>query len=1122
MKQNDINMERKMTHLNTLNGIYNFMLQREEFSAFHKEIRTYYDTQENINTLGDIYHKPKELISIDDNYIIYEDKQIFLTDHAWAGLNFKLKEKLREEENVQLPDKINPLKKLINDKLSRDTLIKFMENGVVSPKYKDLFLYLTENEVVNDFKAIIYLTLLMQVIPNKNKNKDLSISNLSIKFAQVIIAILADKNKFLQELVDILETSNFNKLKENKRCMSFMENLVKFSKEKNDQQVIVLFNSFGVQNTTIIDIMSRHIVKLFYNHFKMEENDLNNIFCFYDPIFMNRIYKENGVALVHIGKTIVNILENEGVLKSSINKSNNKTSRILYLQEECLLNFSDIYNIKKPSLIMYESSILLDKTDPNYLAYKTLSRKGKITKNDRMAIKISSRDLKNITLNNRFSIDLDSLIILMGFLLSNVESKHKRKDDFESFLSQINVQIFLSLYNISSTNVIQLIKKHKYNTLLIDELYKLINYALDFSNNYEWINSRSIKVCYKDKEWVEELINLINKINGEKFFLIGLIKDAILYSSFNYIVAHSMIDFRRRLYNQETFLNIQQNKMSKSILKLYARSNIEINATLINIFNVQLPYAKFPDVVTFNKENDLLFLEFFYKQLKNSLISFNDFTQFINVLKEIEDPAERLEKLLTFTHIHCKKLKETWFVAAIINRYLNKDPSSVVELDASQSGLQMISILYNDAELAYKCNLLGTKNNDVYLNSSIRVHNILEKLQKVLTTIPCIFETCNTLLKEDIEKDFFKEISIYSKDIEDYRNNCQLSPQDIFKHTLHCFFKMHFRRSTWIYQTLNYLYEDLKTLNITISKDIVEELIHVIPSSELKIMENCLKDSDKEFEMVVKNLFILRVAYKMQKYYYKYPWLNPTTNFWKDRTLFKKSVMTQPYNARRITRINDYHNFLKEKYTSLENNLFRPKKFNYLLNIIETIFTNDKEMKAILVSNKTLTNIACKETGAFIQLPNVKIAFVPSKQKSIPVETRDHKRKRRSISIAIQSNEIDLRQLKNSFLANLIHTMDATPVHKFNGVLYDLNKILFQKNYDLFIGSYTNHDSFACTIPLLIKEILHYAYIDLIKMNMLSRIEGIKEEDIKRLQRMTTKQFLDLFIKHFNPHFFKF
>ena len=43
-----------------------------------------------------------------------------------------------------------------------------------------------------------------------------------------------------------------------------------------------------------------------------------------------------------------------------------------------------------------------------------------------------------------------------------------------------------------------------------------------------------------------------------------------------------------------------------------------------------------------------------------------------------------------------------------------KHITNYYELDATSSGLQIISMLFRDTELATLCNLIGTENNDIY------------------------------------------------------------------------------------------------------------------------------------------------------------------------------------------------------------------------------------------------------------------------------------------------------------------------------------------------------------------------------------------------------------------------
>jgi hypothetical protein len=779
--------------------------------------------------------------------------------------------------------------------------------------------------------------------------------------------------------------------------------------------------------------------------------------------------------------------------------------------------------------------------------------KARIHKNAKIDLTTKKpRSYYKLTPKKKYTIDKNILVIFLQEL--NNLTKQIPSDienDFE-FIFKYYTEIFnnatinpiiefswnkiLCLYDLNYERIISLWNKkiytptsHYHKSLSCIIYYMITFNSLNFQPYNTFITSK------KDFEGYLILKNLINKITQYKISITGIIKEAIKYEPFEFFIADSFLDTRGRLYNKETFLNIQNYPLAKSFVKLYTPLN-NFNHAAWKIIQETIPkrfdYNNILNLYSYKDiimENKKLIQEYLYSFIDESKIAYEPFCLF---LMQCHTHTE----VLNFCINNAKKKKEIWILFSNILQIYNKfSPNkrkktslSVVEMDASSSGLQMISILFGSSELALECNLLYNKPTDAYTKILNILDHTLGHLQNMISSK--MLQEIKVFIYKDFTRDYM--VTVINKFLTSKDNQCSF---EIFVLNLCFVFQLNLIIS---FDLLNTFYILFKKYDIKIpkTKD-MEELILLIPTKDLITIHDLLQKNtniiENDFEDFCNFFLILRIAFTMEFYYQKYSWLARKGAFFTQRDLFKKPIMTFYYNATRRTRIEHFEDLLITAFFENKNET-KTDKFpsKAIANILEAFFMMyvRKYMKGF-ESMTDLTKILLNKNNPItIENDYFNIRLNPKKQQSVQVETKSLNKKnpflskiRKQVSINVPTDDLDKIALKRSLSPNIIHSMDATIVHNFNMKIKKINERLRKKEQNFALYHYINHDNFGLTCPILNKILLKECYFDLMQSNYLEKIISLTPGEIKSLLKMPYEDFCKLFLeKKFNDAFVKF
>jgi hypothetical protein len=1161
------------TFIKQLEYCYKIILSNKNYSLLHPAFETYYNIQ---NFLEDVLKNENnalvlepEDIKFDSNFIFFAGDKVYLTEYGFTLLHLQTISLLNNVNNLPIKSDSNTIALEDHHDLKHailkiaKTLRQDKEKRLYLNDFKPLLLYITKTEYENSFCILIKKALSDSFAHLKDPK--ISSTSLCYSLSHVIILFLSTINTKFNVLLDILQKEDLKDLSQDSFNKNFIESLINVCYYTNPKEIknklsqLFLSFDFGLVDHNLYELLYLYIINIFYEkHSKEVIVQLFPRFPFenYTSFRLRKTLKKMEGKL---GNSILELLLETDIIIQSKEKKKLKTINQISINSKYVLDFAfqEGYAVKKPmyyfnqhvgindiqSLIKKQTKFIHERVTKD-LKLDTLllitliknERIHRIHKNKSLVLTVNNNyPLNKLTPENRFSIDKRFLRLIMALLIALHIPENKSDltiDSFNIFFNNESCQYLFTLYNIELKFIKSLLTKYGNDSIFLKELYEILTLAVTFSipevtdtekekkkKNSGWVK----KKLSHEYPWKTIIMDLLNKIQQYRLFLIGTIKDAIIYAPFNYFITSSFLDSRGRLYNDEIFLNIQNNPLSKMLLKLYGPITIDNGLAAWNIIqktlNVNFNHS-FEEAVEKNKELTLNYLFSFFNSNKISFDNFKDFIKGIDKIN-IDESA-----LLNYVHSNIKKIKKIMIVCSKIMRYLDGD-LDIVEYDANNSGVQMISILFHDVDLATSCNLLGQEQNDVYQKVNVMFQEKLKALQEIKNQNIILDNILNEFLNFDTI--VYKNNILNSTLIENIVNNQKtniLTLEESVKQMLHYFLTANLNNSTWITQTINHLYKGFKNLNIEIPSQMINDFLMLVPVKEITIIKNCTQAFTSELKTFGKYLLILRVMFSLEKYYKKYPWLDINTDFWNDRELFKKSVMTLYYNAKRTTRIDDFTKFLKEKHeTSLseyDSDSFKKKNYNNLINIIESFFNDYAKtyMTGVISMNKLTNILVNKPKYNNIINQYFKIKIYPRKQHKFSIDHYNNKDKRKQITLQISTEELNKQELKRTLSPNIIHSMDAYIVHTYNRKLSKIQAQLNKDNTNFIIGSYINHDCFASTFPLITRTILKQCYKELIEQNYLSRL-GLNNDEINALRPITLLQFKEKFEKDINDNFFK-
>lgn len=1065
-------------------------------------------------------------------------------------------------------------------------LISFETNSPISLEFKTIItsLYKKDDFYNEDFVYYMYKAFLIVFIRSQHRNKGkaaISRSNLTYEIGLAITTfiIYTLNNKNLNDFLQDLTYENFNQISD--KHLSFVKEfyyatLVDDSSENKTNAVITFFEQTFTYTTkkVVENVMEEVIIKvdpIYINILTLHIKDIIFNLLYTYPIFARDKFedikfkgdlfedfrKEYRVRLVQYGNLFLDCAIKNNICYAELLSKGPKTISIIHLTNSLsLAHLQEIFQYKKPQLLekpysLHEMNtrfehvynvLNLKETLPGFTILTVIEEKDlrhRIHTNaDIRLFPARGHSINSFVPKTRYTIDLDMLrLFLLEIekvqLPQLMDINDMYYNDILSIMThslQEHFDNILMLYDFSFKQLHVLLSKYpKTNDNLNDLFYKALSHMLRYMLSFNTITYLQIQEDvlppqpFNGKAVIKELFD---KILQYKVFIVGLIKDAIIYSHFEYFVANSFLDSRGRLYNREVFLNIQNNPIAKMFVKLYNNPEkqhfsykvwYKIKGYLSEFatYNSSKEHLAFASNI-YDDKNMSLFKERNAVLVQEYISSYFDLKLFTKDTNENYDFNKllnmSLDEQLTFVKKYIKKKKKLWIVIQKLKAYAAGDLFQVIELDANNSGSQMISILLLNQKLAKECNLIGQESFDAYTQ-------ILTGYNDILISLNLLLNYCNPLMF--IYKQELQDEPIYNhillKDYNDYKQGLY-SREDmalkIFPMVLHANLKL----STGFKLAFQLLFQVLDLTHIDYNQ--LTKYLNVIPKNERELVESHFKDYNKEFRDFCTTILVLRIAFNLNCYYTNYTWLNPTETIWMDRDLFKKPIMTLYYNATRYTRIQHFDDFFKA-YSRKYNKNIKNNSFVYLSNFTELFFRDftRTHLYGNLSMQKLTTMLYAKKESIHISNGYFNIKINPTLKKSIQVESKTIKNKRQQISIRLPTRNLNNKKLKQTLSPNIIHSMDAYIVHKFIEKVVTINNII--KGDGFILKYYINHDNFACNMPFILPILLKECYYELTCTDYLSFIRELTEQERIELRAGDTKTFSEAFKTNSNPLFVK-
>lgn len=769
---------------------------------------------------------------------------------------------------------------------------------------------------------------------------------------------------------------------------------------------------------------------------------------------------------INMGKEVVIALEQSNYLSVEttfydIIKKKNKPLNFIVNDNQLFLNITNKY----PSLTKNSSPIKTIKlTEKSTLSFK--NEENRIRQNNQSITGYfgSSANLENLNsvfadstykINFKFAIEILNLLLL----LNTTEIKDIINNEY-------------LLYGLSELYKLNLVALKKYDSELPGLLFLLIKKCLDFNNHdhfdlsLELLNNNNNKNVVTSYKTI--LIEIQNSIYSYKLQLTGWMSHLTIMSILDYFVFRYFLDTRGRKYWIGSYLNPQLGTLQRNSLRFYNEDNEDSSSDeeFVTILSLLKSQIKSISNLEFNK---LISLS------KTELISLTDI--------KIGDRF-RLWLLITdFIDFSLKKKKFTF--------------NTFFGLDATSSGLQMVSLLLKSSNLADFC---GLKKNhtDIYT-----LHANLRKI--FLGQIKSLFK----YMSEEM-------ICFLTNSFSDKKNICIKTSILNSKSIYTVFKKLPLKIRTQFLQKQLFI---LTQKGLTNEFNMIKQLIFTLNLSSLK--RNAKQVTTFEF-----------IYLTLQKFAFITKCLVENSSielFLCSRNSSKTTIMTTLYGSTTFSH--------KKQLTDacfsfcFKNGVLINNKLLRMLQMLSPMFSKilNNWCKNDLFEFKLLHNVLSKHCTAQawgtvfdFDLGHFNFTIKPYKQKLIRLPVKIlNKQKYIGFTILNKNASLDFNSLRRGLTANLIQALDATILHKLFEKIAFHNNALSNKNN--IIKIFSIHDSFHVNplASLKLKSLLKETYMDFYKDDYFTKIFQIDYpaiyyaiKEIKMVQLTEEELSLENIVKH--------
>lgn len=629
----------------------------------------------------------------------------------------------------QFNDKIEDINHIISDIITNPLYVRISQI-LSSSSIADLPVL---NDNVNSYKNVYENS-----VPLKNRDKQLLIEEtLRFFWEEELQKLLARKSSLFKNSTGIKILLNstskldkvFNTIKANKRLLKNKKYCNYIILSDNGVLISIVLcniiphlmkNNLNQNTATLFQKIGKDIHKyLLHNEWKKYKGNTNN-FC----IKLNNIdYLTNSISKEEFIKWLENILgyltfddyfklgfdvakiisNNCNLFKfeNIVNREDDTIQRVVIPGEELENEITKMLAIDTEKLVMICKPCKWDVTINNVIKSYNINKYG-----GRLLNNIDKKEFINKSIKNSGQIKLDNLDIVNSInFLSSVPFA-------------INTQVLKHIFNIIA-NEAQL-----FNKLKINELIKLNLHP----------NSKNSYMLNKYKKYGD--LFEIKTHNSQYFMDKSIITSALMFSTWcdsskdNSIHFNFFIDWRGRIYTDNSYFSYQGSALAKSLIIFKVGS--VISDTAIEHLKIYTANCYGLDKLSYNTR-----LEWFEKnldkilsvpKLSEDMFNFNPILlhqgpktyDFYNFILEAVEPFLFLACCVEFSNYYANP-----------TTYLSRLP---IYLDATCNGLQHLSTMINDTNLAKLVNIVeSNKNeipNDVYTYMTSNVENKIEEYIK--------------------------------------------------------------------------------------------------------------------------------------------------------------------------------------------------------------------------------------------------------------------------------------------------------------------------------------------------------------------------------------------------------
>jgi hypothetical protein len=823
----------------------------------------------------------------------------------------------------------------------------------------------------------------------------------------------------------------FNKSELTKQDHRTLTNILITFLTKNEIQNNQIYNERNISNNRLIEVINKFLTQYIINAYRINKYPYNTIYGIIEndlKLFGEAsIDHDLNVVYANIGNLIIEHLEKHQIFESKIKIFNNKTTRVLKITASNLFKF----DLKASAFVPYLSKSMFNYKDQiNHVednVYNIILEDhepfihGTSIENETQIKNTTVLSDDNLKLNHKLCIDTEYLIEFLELFNKVTRDKATRQEIYD----------FLEIYQINFE------KLEKEQPSLAK---KLIDFALDLDNN----TSQSIRALVDDNAYY---LKIYSKILSFKLLLRLLLVDSIIFGSFRFFYNKLFIDYRARSYPLGYPLIIQGSKFILNFVKLYLNytesylkyfyTNVQnaILTTMLDkniIKNIQnLTYDKF------NKLQHEHIQNYIFHFFDSNLISYNELEKRIFPIKDLQ---YQYHSILPYI----KKKHQGFLVLSILREYYKYGISTkaLMPLDASSSGLQMISLILRSKSLASGCGLTEDAS-DIYAEISNSLADNLDKVSKLYLDF----------IKDNVENNtlnnFFEYGTLrYLEPLIDYFKNIQI-PENILQYS-------------WI-----------------LSGDDLDRYKYLDRSP------------------LAYYLFVVRVGYSFNKILTLNSWLKLVD--FRNRKLPKTQAMAAAYGMTAFRRKDNFLNYFKD-LADLKGYILDNKQFNSLVSLAglcDQHFSHYLETKlptlgSMLNIGKLLASSAQNSLTNSLTIENSNIYMKLSpripQRKRIIIYSR-YKLKPFTISVNSPTDELDCKRLSTMAVTALIHSSDALIACEFYHRISLINDNLKNKAINVQINGAVNHDSFCLSLYPFIYQIVKDIYLWFYDTHYLCSIE---------------------------------